>query len=617
LLNTVPEPAPQDVVGWAEHNIRLPGSAKSERFDCSITPWLREPLERLGDDETRTITFVKPVQSGGSTLGEIALCFWASFFKGIVQNNWPNDPRAKSRWRERILPALEACAGVRWSGERYDRASCEGRLVSGTVKVQGVFLPEALDSDSVPYQVNEEIHAWKAGHLAKARNRQTAVWFAKAVDVSNAGNKGDQLENAFLSGSAQKWEVRCPGCGQFHVMRTRWEDNKQTLGGLRYDVTGCVRSDGTFDYAKLNSTIRFQMPCGFPIYDDPVPRRALSLAGKYSEGTASGIGHRSYTLEAVAVDYIPWVKLIEEKHLALRALRHGDIEPWRRYITERECGFFSDESRPFHARVTINPALKKNRDGLDKRAIRFWAADKQKGWRERGELSHYWLLIRDVMESCDSQLVYEGRIDTDSELIAVLDDHKCQRFAGGVDASWDTKSVLEICYRNGLNAFLATSSHKGFFTHRDRVKRFYSEGRALHLELNMPPRFNYAETDDGWMASREEPMVIDYNVAGMIANLFFLREHEGVVKSENPSGDFITWSVPGDVSDEYKLHSEAWERSTVKEAQSNEERQAFTKIRKDDHLLMCEGYVAMLMDIGGFVGARLAKLGIGREELSK
>jgi hypothetical protein len=198
-------------------------------------------------------------------------------------------------------------------------------------------------------------------------------------------------------------------------------------------------------------------------------------------------------------------------------------------------------------------------------------------------------------------------------LIAVLDEHGCQRYAGGVDASWDTKAVLEFCYRNGLNAFVANQSHKGWFTHsRDKVKRFYAEEKPLHLELNMPPRFNYSASETGWTPAKEEPVVLSYNVAGLLANLFFIRENESNVKANSPHGDFIRYEVPGDASEDYKMQSESWERVAFKQTKTNDDVEGFSKVRKDDHMLMCEGYIAMMMEIGGYLGNRLSSLGIGK-----
>lgn len=609
-----PRPAPRDIVQWAQENIRLPGSTLSEAFDISITPWLREPMERLLDDETRIITFVKPIQSGGSSVGEIALAWWASFGRGIIQNNWPKDERAMSRWRERILPVLEKCKSVKWAGDRFDKTICQANLIGSTLKVQGVFNADSLDSDSVPFQVNEEVHSWKPGHMAKARGRQTAVWFSKALDISNAGISGEQLHGEWIAGTQQTWEVKCPGCGLYHAMQARWDDAKPQLGGLRYDSTDCKKKDGGYDYNKLRKTIRYQMPCGKEIFDTPSERKSLSLSGRYSEPANEGAttSHRSYNFEAVSVDYIPWLKLIQEKHQALRALKAGDSEPWRRYITERECKFYSDESRPFQGQIVLNTARKKDRAGLPGRAARLWAADKQRGYKSLGQLTHYWLVIRDVMESCDSELVYEGLVQTESDLIAILDDHGCERRAGVVDASWDTKNVLEFCYRNGLNA-VQGSNQNNWFTHPDKVKRFFSVMKPIHSELNVPPKNNYSATANGWQPHIDEPQVWFYNKAGLLSNLFFLRHHKANVlnvNSDATESEYITHDVPSDVSDDYKIQNDSWELVSATKGRSKEQIEEWRQTRKDDHMLMCEGYIAMMMDIGGFVGERLQSLGI-------
>jgi hypothetical protein len=591
----------------------LPGSSLSERFDVSITPWLREPLQRVADSETRIITFVKPIQSGGSSVGEIALAWWGSYGRGIIQNNWPKDDRAKSRWAERILPVLEKCRTVKWTGERFDRISCQATFIGAVLKAQGVFIPDALDSDSVPYQVNEEIHSWKPGHLAKARGRQTAVWFSKALDISNAGTVGDQLEGEYKAGTQQIWEVRCPGCGKFHSMRTRWDDKEEDKGGLRYDSTGCKREDGSFDYNKLRGTIFYQMPCGFKVHDTPQERKALSISGRYSEPQNTGATgtHRSYNLEAVSVDYISWLKLIQEKHLALRALKHGDAEPWMRYITERECRFYSEDFRPYSGAIIINTALKKNRDGLKDRAARLWAADAQKGYRHKGELSHYWLVIRDVMDNGDSQLVYEGRVPTDLDLISLLDEHNCQRRCGVLDVTWDTKRLMEFCYRNGLNAVMG-SPRQEWFMHEDKVRRFYSPQKAIHVELNVPPRFNYSVLGGTWTPNPDEPMLFHYNKAGLLSNLLFIRNHQSSVKASKPdaaSWEYITHDVPGDVSEDYRLQNDAWERTGGLRGRSKEQIEEWRQTRAADHMMLCEAYIAMLMEMEGFIADRLTKLG--------
>src|SRR5436190_13620538 len=94
MLEAVPRPAPKSIVKWAEREVKLVGSARSESYRASITPWTIDPIE-CGNNGTRRMTFVKPVQSGGSAVGEIVIEFWLSHWvSGDLQYNWPTDVQA-------------------------------------------------------------------------------------------------------------------------------------------------------------------------------------------------------------------------------------------------------------------------------------------------------------------------------------------------------------------------------------------------------------------------------------------------------------------------------------------------------------------------------------------
>lgn len=604
---SIPESKPSDIIAWADSGVL---KVDGHSFDSTRTPQLIEPIKAMADADTRIGTLIKPVQVGGSTAGEIVCAYWAAFNNGLIQYNWQDDKKAVDRWGDRILPVLESCRDIKRTGGRFEELICEARYVNTTVRVQGVFNESSLDSDTVPLQINEEIHLWKAGFLGKARRRQTQVWNAKAFDISNASNKDDQLHSAYEDGTMEEWEVLCPGCNQYHDMRFRFNEAKPELGGLRWDSSECKMDNGRYNYNKLEKTIRYQFPCGHEIRDIPSERRRL--VGRYSKPKNEGahISHRSWNFEAVSCDAIRWLTLIQEWHSAIRAQKAGDPEPIRRFVTERECKFYSDESRPFQGQIVLNIGKKKDREGLAGRAVRLWAADRQKGYRALGQLSHYWLVIRDVMDNCDSQLVYEGLVHTETDLIAILDDHQCLRRHGCVDASWDTKNVIEFCYRNGLNA-LQGSNKSDWFSHPDKIKRFYSVMKPIHAELNVPPRFNYVATQAGWTPHIDEPQVWFYNKAGLLSNLFFLRHHKANVQNVKPdSEEYITHDVPGDVSEEYKMQNDSWELIQATRGRSKEHIEEWRQTRKDDHMLMCEAYIAMMMDIGGFVSRRLETMGI-------
>ena len=600
-MDAIPAENP-DLIEWAEDNVQFPQSVRSKRFNLSVTPWLREPLTRAVDNSTRIITLMKPVQSGGSTFGEVVMLYWIMFWRGFLQYNWSDDKRANERWSSRIRGVLESCAPV---GERMlDCDVSKGEIDFGRIffRMQGVFNPNALDSDSVTLQINEEIHDWKPGHLKKARNRSTAVWNYKSIDISNAGQKGDQLDKAFCSGTMQQWEVLCPGCSKFHSMRTKWEDRHPELGGLRYDADGCRRSHFDYDYNKLRPTIEYQMPCGFIVHNQDVAmRRQLSLSGRYCRprNLNAETKYRSYTYEGVIVDYIDWMTLIVDKHDALRARSLGDPEPWRRYCCERECVPFDPENAPLLNITVTTKGISKNRDGLQVPKLRLFALDRQQGTLARNEFPYWWLVIRDIKVEggkLRSLLVYEGKVESDEQVIGILAEHKCNHWQGCADSGDDTMHVYRFCIKYGINA-IKGGSHD-YYTHEGGNRRIFSQEVPLHPMISVPAKFPYMSANIGNgktvnTPDPREPMFWLYSKAGIRERLYWMRTG-------------TTYETPEDVSDDYREHQEAEERVESITTDGARVYKWIQHKRRND-LFVCEAYIAMQVDQAGMILGEMAK----------
>src|SRR5437870_4442423 len=109
MIAGLPRRAPASVVAWAEEHVKLIGSARSESYRSDITPWTREPIECANNGATR-MTLIKPIQGGGSAVGEIALLFWLSHWSsGDTMYNWQNDSAADERWRMEMEKKMLAC----------------------------------------------------------------------------------------------------------------------------------------------------------------------------------------------------------------------------------------------------------------------------------------------------------------------------------------------------------------------------------------------------------------------------------------------------------------------------------------------------------------------------
>ena len=583
LGSLLPEKREISITEFGRKYVKLPGSARSEVFSPDITRWTNQPLDCLNNGITRTMTLVKPVQAGGSVVGEVAMCYFLSNGTGgDMQFNWEDDTKAGERYSKRLEKILRACPKVmeRWPSDRHKASRGLVIFPHMNLTVQGVFTESNLDSDSIRFQINEEIHNWGPGKLALAYTRLTAFWNSLAINISNASNMGDQLHEALKKGTHRLWEVQCPGCKSWHAMHAKWGKDKP--GGLRYDAEGSRRPDGSYDYTKIVSTVHYEFGCcGYQQPDSLSDRRRLSIGARYSEPTNPGSDPRneSFTFEAVSVDYIQWIDLIMEKHEALKAMKYGDLEPWIKYLKRRECRFFDPEDLPFSGSVRLSPSLKKDRQGLmghDNFAIRFFSLDRQLGEKHKGELPHWWLVIRDTLKNGDSLLVFEGKVETDGNVIDILDRHQCKRRHGVADSGADTEHVYAFCLRYGINAIKGGKSP--WYSHEGKVRRIFEPERPLHSMRGMPP------TQENIC---DEPQFWHYSKIGIANRLEWLR-----------CSPIVKWDVPADVSEDYKSHMGA---QVIRDGQ-------WVELKKRFDLLVCERYIAMQMEMAGLIG------NIGNEE---
>jgi hypothetical protein len=586
----IPPDRIKSVVEWAEKNVRLIGSARSEQFVSEISPWTREPIECAGNG-CRKVTLIKPIQTGGSVVGEIALLFWLSTWPSVdVCYYWPNDLAADARWSKRFQKILLACAPLmaRTSDNRFDWSKGQDIFPSQNLIMQGVRTDRSVASDSFRGICCEELHdvegGWIPGRLEQVYGRQGAHWSAVCFNVSNAGFVNSDLHKAFLAGTQQHWEVKCPGCGQYHVMRCQWKADEPHLGGLHYDATDCRLGNFVYDYNKLAPTIRYIMPCGYQMRDEIVPRRALSESGRYSEPRpGSLLTERSYTYEMVSCDWIPWIEIIKRKHAALKAMATGDYQPYFDYLREVECHFVDiGRDRPAPERVhIITSEKKKNREGLPNRVFRVAGIDRQKGKTSQGDVPHFWLFVQDWDANANSQVVWEGRCDTEGELVATLRDLQVTALSVVADSSWDSVYMYDLCLRHGWNCIKV--DEKNEWRWEDGVTRFYSEPRPLIMIANRPP----SQADPAL-----EPMFWQLGKYSAMERLVYLRQAKSV-----------KYEIPSDVSDDFIQQFDSWSLE-VEHKKDGQLVNKWKQLRDDDHLYQCAAYVLSLIDLAdGFVNA--------------
>lgn len=594
-LRAVPASKVTSVSEWARHNVILVGSARSTAYVPEIAPWQIEPLECADDPQVGKVTVIKPVQCGGTVIGEVCILYWlANWNSGDICYYWPNNESADERFEKHFDRKLKACKAVmdRLPADRHKYTKGQILFPHCNFVMQGASMDRNVASDSFRAVVNEEIHisekGWLPGRLNQTYGRTTAHWNAKIFNISNASYKGDQLYQAWLNGTRQEWTVKCPRCNGYHVMHAKLEhDGKDPKDdGLWYDADGCRSADGTYDYTKLKSTIYYQFPCGCKIVDDREVRRKLCEHGKYSEPTnpSALLSERSYRFQAVAVYWIPWLTLIQEKHLAGRACKRGDDKSYCDYVRERESEFWdAKEHRAAVQSIILSVERKKSRAGLPNKELRVAAVDYQQGIASRGETEHYWAVVQDFDPTGNSLIVWEGRCADKAEVVAVLKQNEVDSTNVVVDVSKNQRYLALWCLEHGYHGIKIEGSRDAqvkYYLHEDGSQRVYSTPEPLWRIENQPD----------WSGSSSCFWKI--NKWGAMERLAQVRASKE-----------IKYEVPGDVSEAFKQHNAAWQRKERRAPLTNELQFIWhTSPDEPDHLYQCCAYLVTLAEMEGLVG---------------
>lgn len=500
------DPDTRTVTDWGGEEVRMPGSAMKsdddDHYSPMASPWNAEPLNHCHiDSPVRRIIYIKPIQCGGSAAGEVAICYWlVKTPGGDIAYYWESDQKAGDKWDQRFKKILDATPAVAALLPTDKSKNKNGAIILPHLNFNmlGVVSKGNTASTSIQREVLEEVHCWPAGKLAGATGRTTAYEDKSHTIfvISNASMDDDQLHRALKASTNQKWEVKCPGCGLYHAMRFDWEKKRPELGGLRGDVEKCRLRNGDIDWNKFEPTIRYQMPCGAIVPNDKKARASLSDGARYSAPTNPGahLSNRGYTLEGVAVHHISWRLLFEEYFAALQALRYsGDMEPYKRFVQERKCVFFSPKDIPGTQRIELSSRRKEIAESpAEARRIMF--VDFQHGKSRRGQSSHYWAVIRDYWlegRRQVSRLIWAGKIHTEAEIEELREAHNVDPRFVGMDCGHEQTLILKMCARFGFAAFKGVGAETGerkSFVHyeedargnRMKVSRIYSEGELMN-----------------------------------------------------------------------------------------------------------------------------------------
>ncbi len=235
LAGLVP-PEDLTVTEWAEKNRRLSSESSAEPgpWRTERTPYLREVMDCFTDPKVRHIVMVAASQVGKTEAELNMIGYIIAQDPGSILFVHPVNGDAKEFSKLRIAPMIRDCPVLRQRvADPKSRDSSNTILQKsypgGILTMCGSTEAHALASKPIRYVFGDERDRWalSAGtegdpwKLAMAR--QKTFYNAKAVEVSTPTIKNaSAIEDAYSSGTMERWKSRCPHCGEYHEIQ--WAD---------------------------------------------------------------------------------------------------------------------------------------------------------------------------------------------------------------------------------------------------------------------------------------------------------------------------------------------------------------------------------------------------------
>lgn len=545
---------------WCSKNVKLPHSARSPQFDISATPWLREPMLDISDNDNKEVVIVAPVGSGKTTLFEGLIPWIISEEPGPTLVTFQTDDDAKQWAETRLQPSLKMCDPIKglFPEDRHKTRKLEIIFPHMPLHIGGANISN-LQSKSTRWVICDEVWLWKQGMIEEARRRTHDRWNSRLVLVSQGSTTDDDFHKAYTQTDQRIFKWLCSGCNSRNVWNFK---------DILYDVV--TDANGKTLEAHAEKTARMRCPNCDKIYKDNVQeRRTLSESSIY-EGTnpAARHGHIGFTYNVLCVWWVPWGKIAVEFIKANEAKKQGVLKPLEQFTQKRLGEFWSDEITDNRAALIAADYKKADYVGgtlWDGETYRIMTVDVQR--------DHFWMLIRAWKVDGSSRLLWEGKVLTWESLRELQQQYNIKDKFVGIDSQYRTDDVYCNCSRYGWIA-LKGDGKSGFIHHppgKSAIKKLYSPIQKA-------------------LASNGKQAIY----------IFWSNEKIKDILSVLRGGAGAAWEVPQDISDAYKEQIDSEIKKDIINKVDKSVSHRWVKIKKDNHLWDCENMnlaIAIMLNI--------------------
>lgn len=242
---------------WSDANIILPkkSSAEHGKYKTSRTPYLREIMDSLSDNDTEIVVYMKPAQSGGTQAG-LNWCGWIiDANPGPAMMLQPTLDMAKRLSKQRVQSMIDSCPSLA-SKVKPARERDSGNTLfvkeftNGMCVITGANSATALRSMPVKYLHLDEVDAYPTdvddeGSPADLAIKRTTTFKDRKIFISSTPTvKGfSQIEYWYSLSDMRQYYVPCPHCGHHQVLK--WSniifqhEGKKIIGDVQYACESC------------------------------------------------------------------------------------------------------------------------------------------------------------------------------------------------------------------------------------------------------------------------------------------------------------------------------------------------------------------------------------------
>jgi hypothetical protein len=459
---------------WArDHVTDIPGSPIRGRFDIRNSPWLRRPFETLTDPLCRHTTLIKPVQTGGTLLAELAVAYRIANDPGPCSFTFQSDEMAAMEAKTRMMPMLDSIGCVARLLPRAGPLRTQQEIFMGN---QFLVLNSAnlahQQSQSIRWKINDEIWMPRWAEIYPHAVARVSAFEAQGIshilDISQGGVEGDTAWSSFDAGTREFWHADCQGCGKPMPLRFRCKREDGTRAGVVWEKDA-RRDDGTFNTQRAAETARFVCPhCGHEHADTDRTRHLWRQSGQYLTPDGAKPARRRVSFNYEAIVALPMETLAAQFCAAENAFaKTGDETERKNFMQKKEARFWVEE----HNTIEIFSGSEKSG----------YTTQTYKGAAVAGEVGrhmtldrqkdHWWVEIGawSTQPTLTYRQLFFGRVDSLGMARTLQAEYGVQDWAVAQDRAYMPSEVDRDCLNYGWSGLEGSKTKRKRWTQRDEA----------------------------------------------------------------------------------------------------------------------------------------------------